>query len=492
MTKVNSQLLFSDYFDIPEKRIDDFGALNICVEADLPLFIDPFLLFASERADYRSLHAKIVGHLVALKHMALSHPDINRRLFMFPEIKQNWLGVSKWGNKGKGLGPTFADNLVAAFNGFYANFGTESITSSAHIEKLTLVGSGIGRDFISDFTTNLMLEFLLDYTQEFARTHLAPHQVQRFSIRCVFDQDLAMWKPRTFELPYFFRDGDDADFIILTPLDILSKDDAYISHGDLKGRFKTITNAMDNATLRDAVNLYFQRNLPASPKPSDIERSMDLTIAEYPELLDLYIRYKEDRMGEAAPLSKEKVDKLRTELLATLTSLLERVFHNSDFYTTPTRTYESALIRANFLKQVIEDNDGYRVFYKDGKPIASEETIQRIFRLTWFATPFDVNSEVNNGRGPADYKISFGERDSTIVEFKLGSSSSLKKNLLHQTAIYKKASKSISDIKVILCYSKQDIAKVARVLKGIQQEGAENIVVIDATPKLSASKFQSD
>jgi len=160
----------------------------------------------------------------------------------------------------------------------------------------------------------------------------------------------------------------------------------------------------------------------------------------------------------------------------------------SDFYVVQPNSYEAALQRAIYLKEVIEDNDGYRIFYKAGKAIASEDTIQRIFRLTWFATSFDVNSEVNNGRGPADYKISYGERDSTIVEFKLASSSSLKRNLLNQTEIYKKVSKSINDIKVILCYTEAEIRKVRRILTGIGQVGAENIVIIDGTKKLSASR----
>ncbi|QBJ63036.1 hypothetical protein B1F84_08280 [Pseudoalteromonas sp. DL-6] len=48
----------------------------------------------------------------------------------------------------------------------------------------------------------------------------------------------------------------------------------------------------------------------------------------------------------------------------------------------------------NFLKDNIENNDGYRIFYQKGKPIASEDTIQRVFRLTWYASPYDVNSEL--------------------------------------------------------------------------------------------------
>ena len=485
---MNSQLLFTDYFDIEPAVLDRYGALNICVEADLPLFIDPFLLFASDKPEYQSLHEQIVGHLISLKELAVSNSTIGLRLFQFPEVRQNWLGVCKWGNDGRGLGPKFAKSLIRAFNGFYSNFGSEVVTTTSHIEKLTLVGSGIGRDFISDFTANLMLEYLLKYTQEFARSHLGTKQRKVFSVRCVFDADLLVWKPKSFELPFFYKGDREEDFILLTPIDVLTKDDAFICHSDFTSKFRQITNALENSSLRDAINLYFQKRLPTSPRKEDIERAIDATVQKYPEILDYYIRNKEDNRERASASSSEKVNKLRTELLATLVEFCRHIVKNSEFYNVLPNSYEEALNRAHFLKQVIEDNDGYKIFYKNGKPIASEDTIQRIFRLTWFASPMSVDAEVNNGRGPADYKISYGNRDSTIVEFKLGSSTSLKKNLINQTEIYKKASKSINDIKVILCYTKSDIAKVERVLKSIQQVGAENVIVIDATQKLSASK----
>jgi hypothetical protein len=485
---MNPQLLFNEYFEIDQKVVDRYGALNICVEADLPLFVDPFLLFSSENPEYQALHDKIVGHLIFLRELASNNPSIGPSLFKFPEVPQNWLGMCKWGNNGKGLGTKFARNLVGAFNGFYRNFGAETVTNSSHIEKLTLVGSGIGRDFISDFTTHLMLEFLLSYSQKFAQMHLSQQQRKTFTVRCSFDQDLMVWTPKSFELPYFYKGDRDEDFILLTPVDILTKDEAFICHSDFTSQFRKVANSLGNAALRDAINLYFQKRLPVNPKKEDIERAIDATVHKYPEILDYYIAKKESEKDKASVLSAEKVEKLRVELLATLTDFCKHLFSNSDFYNIEPNSYGEALKRAHFLKQVIEDNDGYRIFYKDGKPISSEETVQRIFRLTWFASPYDVNAEVNNGRGPADYKVSFGERDSTIVEFKLGGSSSLKKNLQNQTEIYKKASKSISDIKVVLCYTKAEIAKVHRALKAIQQENAENVIVIDATPKLSASK----
>lgn len=485
---MNPQLLFTDYFEIDQAVLDSYGALNICIEADLPLFIDPFLLFASDDPAYQKLHDEIVGHLIFLKGLAVSNPGIGLGLFQFPEVRQNWLGVCKWGNKGKGLGPTFATKIIGAFNGFYQNFGQEKVTNTSHIEKLTLVGAGIGRDFISDFTVNLMLEFLLSYTEKFAKKHLSSGQRKSFTVRCHFDRILMVWAPKTFELPCFYRGDREDDFIILTPVNILTKDEAFICHSDFTNKFRNIANSLNNITLRDTINLYFQRNLPANPKRLDIEYAIELTVQKYPEILDYYIRIKEGEKDSASALSAEKVTKLKDELLSTLSDLCKHIFKHSEFYSAKFSTYHEALKRAMYLKDVIENNDGYRIFYKKGKPIASEDTIQRIFRLTWFASPLDVNSEVNNGRGPADYKVSFGSRDSTIVEFKLGSSTSLKKNLLSQTEIYKKASKSVSDIKVVLCYTTSEIAKVARILKGINQENAENVIVIDATKKSSASK----
>jgi len=480
------KLLFSEYFEINESVLEKHGALNICIDADLPLFIDPFLLFASEKPEYVDLHGKIVNHLIDLKQLAVQNPKTDLKLFQFPEVKQNWLGLCKWGNNGKGLGPKFARDLIKAFNGFYSNFGNETVSSSSHIEKLTLVGAGIGRDFISDFSTNLMLEYLLTYTQDFALKYLRDDQRKEFSVRCKFNQDLMTWIPKTFVLPYFYLE--DGDFILLTPLDILTKDEAFICHSDLTSQFRRITSAMENASLRSAINLYFQRKLPSFPKQKDIEWAINATIQEYPEILDYYIRHKEKSKDQATKVSTEKVKKIQSELISTLAEFCKKVAENSQFYAVKPSSYEAALQRVMYLKDVIENNDGYRIFYKHGKPIASEDTIQRIFRLTWFATPFDVNSEVNNGRGPADYKISYGKRDSTIVEFKLACSSSLKNNLLNQIEIYKKASKSITDIKVILCYTPSEISKVNRTLTSIKQANAENIIVIDATRKTSASK----
>jgi hypothetical protein len=69
------------------------------------------------------------------------------------------------------------------FNTTFKDFGDEDVAESPHFEKLTLFDSGVGKDNVSDFTTNLIKKYLLDYTQEFARQHIDPALVKTFPIQ---------------------------------------------------------------------------------------------------------------------------------------------------------------------------------------------------------------------------------------------------------------------------------------------------------------------
>jgi len=51
-------LYFSDVFGVTEKTLDQYGAF-ISLITDLPLFIDPFLLFYSDKPEYQKLHNDI-------------------------------------------------------------------------------------------------------------------------------------------------------------------------------------------------------------------------------------------------------------------------------------------------------------------------------------------------------------------------------------------------------------------------------------------------
>lgn len=53
-------IYFSDIFGVKESVLDKYGAFNISLVNDLPLFIDPFLLYASKKREYQNLHFEIL------------------------------------------------------------------------------------------------------------------------------------------------------------------------------------------------------------------------------------------------------------------------------------------------------------------------------------------------------------------------------------------------------------------------------------------------
>ncbi len=154
-------------------------------------------------------------------------------------------------------------------------------------------------------------------------------------------------------------------------------------------------------------------------------------------------------------------------------------------------SYDEALKRLEFLKDVIENKDGYRLFYVNGEPIKRESDLQVIYRLTWFSSPFDVNREVNNGRGPVDYSVSLGAKNKTLIEFKLASNKKLKMNLQNQVKTYEKANNTESSIKVILYFDATEFGKVHNTLRELDMQNDKSIILIDAgNNKPSASNIK--
>src|SRR5271166_3184364 len=116
---------FSDFFDISPNALHRYGAFNVSLVNDLPLFIDPFLLFNSKKPAYRKLHQHIIEYVIFLRDKAATTEatDANLSLwYCFREVKQNWLGFSETGNNGSGLGLDFAQSLHRNLNIIFQDF----------------------------------------------------------------------------------------------------------------------------------------------------------------------------------------------------------------------------------------------------------------------------------------------------------------------------------------------------------------------------------
>lgn len=174
-------------------------------------------------------------------------------------------------------------NLHSIFSDFGA---TEvRISKGQHLEKLCLVRDGVGKDSISDFTTNLIKGFLLGYTEEFATENVRSSLRRRVTVDHLnFNYVTESWERSVFELPFYGN-----NYVLLTQKDILTKDDIWINKHDLVADFTGICNAIPNKQLVAQINNYFGDVLPKRPPKNEREAARK-TILNFKELIDYYIK----------------------------------------------------------------------------------------------------------------------------------------------------------------------------------------------------------
>lgn len=494
---------FNQYFGVKKEYLDEEGFFNISLVADLPLFIDPFHLFYSKKKEYQDLHDQIIQYLVFLKENSLPYSgkklptSIINTYYRFPEVKQNWFGFSFIGNRGHGLGAKFANALNNNFFELFEDFGSGK--SSQHLEKLTLIADRVGKDSISDFTTNLILSYLAAKTEKFTKKYIAEEKTQNFTIkRAEFDFDYHVWKPKNFTLPSF-----GGEFVILTPKDLLTKNDIWINKTDLVKDFSEIPAAIPDDVLRQQLSVYFSKKLkeyektklnkktgkPETYHTQETEKKAVLdTIREFKEVIDVYIKIKEKKGNQAEKVSKEYVFETENFHENQFTKFAESI---DPCLNAPT-SYEEALIRARYFKECIELHDNYKNLYVGDEP-ANEDWIQRMFWFVWYGAKSDLNRQPNNGLGEPDFVASRGRRDKVLIEFKLAKSSSLEDNILKQLEKYKEVNNTSKGIWVIIFFTGEEYQKVLQVLKNNNLNDNPNFVLVDARKdnKIPPSKIKS-
>lgn len=52
-------LKFSELFEVKKETLEEEGFVDISLLCDLPLFIDPFLIFGSQKEEYQTLNKAV-------------------------------------------------------------------------------------------------------------------------------------------------------------------------------------------------------------------------------------------------------------------------------------------------------------------------------------------------------------------------------------------------------------------------------------------------
>lgn len=186
---------FTEFHDIYAPQNDLDFAIPFLNE-DIPLYVDPFLIWKSPSLADKGLHQMIVAAFNNLGALVRGGKveEAMKQLIVASECEEVGLGVSST-RKGKRIGNKSAEEVLSLFQQipYYRDNGFR------HFEEIQLFVDSIGKDRISDIACNFMKSFLIDYTyQECSNLGIVMENVK---ISSVYNHDKKKFEDIAAELP---------------------------------------------------------------------------------------------------------------------------------------------------------------------------------------------------------------------------------------------------------------------------------------------------
>lgn len=203
----------SDVFGLIVRQ-DEVDFVVPHLREDLPLSVDPFLLWKSGRAEYQELHRMLLGFVEQVRVDALAGRlgAAHRLLAEVREPVELGLGYAAGTKRGSAIGPMLSAAIIDTFR----EVPQLQETGLDHLEILALMVPKIAEDRISDLTVSVIKRWLAKFTAQRCEELGIP--MQRYRL-LGWDSDQLDWRPFEAELPYNPTEGP----ILLAPLDLLRR-----------------------------------------------------------------------------------------------------------------------------------------------------------------------------------------------------------------------------------------------------------------------------
>lgn len=459
------------------------GAVDVTLNCDTKLFVDPLLLAEASDRDFRQCawqaYQERFAFVIKLLRASKAEDDkawgAARRMLSFPEMRYTHLGYSG-GRSGSGFGPLLTDGLIRSAKEVI-QLGVEDPDLFV---ALALFEDNVGADRISDMTTRIILSCLVTFTQNVAKQLRIP--LAEFEIEEVRGQKLA--------LPS--NPLDSKEPILLVPHDIVrdlpvasdwsSVDSAARETQDIRDRVNAHIGDIWSATTKKEKQ-QFRERLVAS------KTSFETFLEVLKRAADAPYDIRVDHNGELYPSD------VRKEIAATNPLDLHK-FSCRKLTIEEADEVVSAIVSQ--FKRIVESNGLWRLLWNEkiDKPRHEKAAQQLFFAIAnsyCDANKLDLTPEANAGEGPVDFKLSSGSDIKILVEIKKSSNSSLVTGYTDQLEIYKASERAVKAHYVIidvggLTPEKQRLLAVARDAAAADVGEASKIWYVEGTPKESASK----
>jgi hypothetical protein len=476
MKAFSDPTLFSKHFNIDPEQLSNAGLIDPFLDVDTQLFIDPILLekcaiplISGDAHTKLRHHFDNVFRLLAISAQEGDAPWKGaQRLLELTEAPFNGLGYGKGDRDGTSRPDELRDTILRT--------SKEVVQlGEADPEMISLMGffeENVGPDTISDLTSRIIFHQLAQITREFCLASGVPVRKSNAS--------------PNFELPHFKGRRGRMRAIVLVPRDIVR--DLPMAQ-DWSEVFEA---AQENKAIRDRVNEFLAGI--AKPTVADRKAALRRATMQSDEAMNEFVR----AMKEAANYYDPAEDilgyyKLREILNSDLKAFLS--LSTFDGAKGPLEVKRIVIETIEMFKHHVEKGNLWEELWVNGKPKK-----ERAAQLIYFAIAdcycrannIDISPEAHMGGGPIDFKFSVGYNARVLVEMKR-SGGQVVHGYEKQLEIYKDAARTNYGVFVVIDYGdglEPKLNAIRKVQKSRQNAGEEasEIIVIDATPKVSASK----
>lgn len=466
-------------FPESESIFNSLGAIDIVLNADTPLFIDPMLLQKAESKlwsqqgldSYNKFFEQAIKLLFVVKQRNakdIAWKTLSKK-FLFREINFTCLGYG--GGKGSGWGPELVNKTLNTAKDI-VELGVEDVDL---FMALALFEDGIGPDRISDMVTNIIFDQILEYTVDI---------VNKLNIKTeefIFnDQSFSLIRNPYSNNPIFF-----------VPMDVVRDLPIATDWSEISEVVKK--NEQLRRKINENVGLIWAnmtKKDKAEFKSSALQdkESFDNVLDLVKKLKDLEAyNFKKDPNGDIFWLRVLK--EIASEYPLNLKKFSQGIKSKEQLLYVVKQIIEQFRI-------LIEDNGLWKELWTEEEKPRKEKACQRLLFAIAIsyckANDLDLSPEVDSGNGPVDFKISQGFNFKVIVEIKLSTNTNVVHGYQKQLEIYKKAEESEEGIFILI-----DIGGIGDKFKKLQEVRrdffesngkASEIFLIDGNPKASASK----
>ena len=461
-------MLLSDYLGIGSK-LDSNGVFDPVLDEDSHFFINLQRLKKTTISEFAKSYERIHDFfrtIIKLLDKAEKKDKSDTfykealRRFDFSEVNGICLGYAK-GTSGAGFGSALGSQVISTAY----DIVKAGVDDPEFFELLPLFQDNVGADRLSDMIATLILDDIKAYTRR---------------INSEFGINQKRYKKLFFNGDFLINPYKHDD-VLLVPVDILHK----LPVAECWEEIDLVVS--QNRILRAEINQEVAsewKQYSSSERKAYLCRDVFNNVDVCKRVIE---GYREEELEIFNP--QKDFSYFLTKVMQTVETLgidysSKRKTHNS---------HAAALEIVEIFKHWVEDQKGWEVIWPaDSRK--REKVIQRVIHglagSYISANGLDMSCEPDEGRGPVDFKVSYGN-DITLIEVKLSSNGQYLHGYEVQLIEYGKAEKTDKLVYVLI-----DLGNPGKVKK-VQQshdrryndgETPPDLIVVDGTIRHSASK----